>query len=87
MVSLKLLNLNEDQPSKKWFFWSNPYKNEVMITFLIEMLVTKLWSHDHIYKLSHMSFQNFLGDVIKRPGVAIFSDLVKIVTMFIKNSY
>ena len=37
-VSPKLLNLNQDHPSKKWFFWSNPYKIEVMITFLIEML-------------------------------------------------
>ena len=25
-------------PQKNWFFWSNPYKIEVMITSLIEML-------------------------------------------------
>ena len=37
-ASPKLLNLNQDHPSKKRFFWSNPYKIEVMITFLIEML-------------------------------------------------
>ena len=37
-VSPKLLNLNQDHPSKKRFFWLNPYKIEVMITFLTEML-------------------------------------------------
>ena len=38
-ASPKLLNLNEDHPSKKErFFWSNPYKIEVMKTSLIEML-------------------------------------------------
>ena len=36
-TSPKSLNLNQDPPSKKWFFRSNPYKIEVMITFLIEM--------------------------------------------------
>ena len=33
-----LLNLNQDHPSNKLFFCSNPYKVEVMITFLIEVL-------------------------------------------------
>ena len=37
-ASPKLLNLNEEHPSKKRFFWSNPYKIEVMITFFTEML-------------------------------------------------
>ena len=37
-ASPKLLNLNRGHPSKKRFFWSNPYKIEVMITFLMEML-------------------------------------------------
>ena len=37
-VSPKLLNLNQDHPSKKWFFSSNPYKIEVVIASLIEML-------------------------------------------------
>ena len=37
-ASPKLLNLNQDHPSKKRFFWSNPYKIEVMITTLIQML-------------------------------------------------
>ena len=37
-ASSKLLNLNQDHPSKKWFFQSNPYKIEIVITSLIEML-------------------------------------------------
>ena len=42
----KLLNLNQKDPSKSWFFWSNPYKIEVMIASLIEML--ELLNLDHI---------------------------------------
>ena len=38
-ASLKLLNLNQDHPSKNQFFWSNPHKIEVMITSIMEMLV------------------------------------------------
>ena len=34
----KLVNLDQDHPSKNRFFWANPYKIEVMITFFIEML-------------------------------------------------
>ena len=37
-ASPKLLNLNQDHPSKEQFFWSNPYEIEVIITFFIEML-------------------------------------------------
>ena len=44
-ASPKLLNLNQDHPSKKRFFWSNPYKIEVMITFLIEMLQLTNFGH------------------------------------------
>ena len=44
-ASPKLLNLNQDHPSKKWFFWSNPYKIKVMITSLIEMLELPNFSH------------------------------------------
>ena len=44
-ASPKLLNLNQDHPSKKRFFWSNPYKIEVMITFLIEMLQLPNFGH------------------------------------------
>ena len=34
----KLLNLNQVHPLKEWFFWSNPYKIDVIITSFIEML-------------------------------------------------
>ena len=37
-ASPKLLNLNQDHPSKNRILWLNPYKIEIMITFLIEML-------------------------------------------------
>ena len=45
----KLLNVNQDHPAKNWYFCSNPYKIEVMIAFLIDML--KLPLH---YNLSHV---------------------------------
>ena len=35
-ASPKLLNFSQEHPSKKIFFWSNPYKFEVMTTSLIE---------------------------------------------------
>ena len=41
----KLLNLNQDHLSIKAIFWSNPYKIEVMITFLIEMLQLPNFGH------------------------------------------
>ena len=37
-ASPKLLNLNQDHPSKKWFYWSNLCKIEVIMTSLIEIL-------------------------------------------------
>ena len=37
-ASTKLLNLNQEHPSKNWFFWSNPCKIKVIITSLIAML-------------------------------------------------
>ena len=47
-ASHKLLNLNQDHLSKKRFSWSNPYKIEVMITFLIEMLQLPNFGHTTI---------------------------------------
>ena len=44
-VSPKLLNLNQDHPSKKCFFWSKHYKIEVMITYLIETLELPNFGH------------------------------------------
>ena len=40
-ASPKLLNLNQDHSSKKWFFWSNPYKN----TSLTEILELPNFGH------------------------------------------
>ena len=47
-ASPKLLNLNQEHPSKNWFFWSNPYKLEIIITSLIEM--PELPNFDHMTK-------------------------------------
>ena len=44
-ASPKLLKLKQDQPSKKWFFWSNPDKVKVMITSLIDALVLPNFGH------------------------------------------
>ena len=53
-------------PQKKWFFWSNSYKIEVMITSVRQIRVTKLWSYDHIYNIIWIMWQNFVGDFIDR---------------------
>ena len=37
-ASPKLLNFNQDHPSKKRFFWSNPCKIKVVITSFMEVL-------------------------------------------------
>ena len=44
-ASHKLLKFNQDTPQKKWFFWSNPYKIEVMITSFIEVLELPNFGH------------------------------------------
>ena len=45
------------QKSQKWFFWSNPYKIEVKITSLIQMLELPNFGHvtTSIIYLSHMT--------------------------------
>ena len=42
---VKLFNLKQDHPQRKWFFKWNPYKIEVMITSLIEILELPNFSH------------------------------------------
>ena len=37
--------LTEGTPQKNWFLWSNPYKVEVMITSLIEILGLPNFGH------------------------------------------
>ena len=41
----KLISLKQDHFSKKWFLWSNPYRNEVIITFLIDILELPNFGH------------------------------------------
>ena len=50
-ASPKLLNLNQDHPSKKWFFWSNFYKLELDNFSYRNARTTKLWSLDHIHNM------------------------------------
>ena len=43
-------------PQKKWYFWSNPYKIEVMITSLIEMLELRLVTWTNLqYNMNHVT--------------------------------
>ena len=74
-----------------------------MITSLIEILATKLWPHEHIYNIICVTRWNFIGDVmdiimrsyilfqnivsLRRSGMAVFADIIKIVTMFIKTIF
>ena len=37
--------LTKSTPQKRWFFWSNPYKIEVVITSFIEMLELSNFGH------------------------------------------
>ena len=54
-------------PLKNWLFWSNPYKIEVMITSLIEMLelpnlghIFHIWfKFDHIHNIFFLSRFSF----------------------------
>ena len=94
----QIIKLEPRSPVKKSGFWSNPYKIEVMITFLIEMLQT-LVTLPHLWYNLNQEIK-FFGDVIdrnydvitffqntlilRRPGVAIFAGIIKNVTMFIK---
>ena len=50
-ASPKLFNLNQDHPQKKRFFWSNPYKIEIVITSHRNARVTKLPLHEQIYNV------------------------------------
>ena len=103
-ASPKLSKLNRDHPSKKQFFWSNPYKIKVVITSLIEMLQLPNFGHmntstmylescDKVLLVTSLTenmtsqplFQNTV--ILRRPGVAIFVDIIKISTRFIKKIF
>ena len=62
------------------------------------MLVTKLWSYNHIYNIIWVVWWHFVGDImerhydvmtfiLRRPRVAKFADIIKIGTMFIKTTF
>ena len=66
-ASPKWLNLNQDHPSKKQFFWSNPYQIEVMIIFSHRnATVTKLWSHNHIYNINWITWWKSVVDTMHK---------------------
>ena len=77
---------------KRWFFRSNPYKIKFMITSLVEMLElpnfghiatsTILWRHGHKLWRDNLYFK--ITFALGRPRVAIFADIIKIVTIFTK---
>ena len=66
----KLLNLNQVHLSKKLFFWSNPYKIEVMITSLIEMLELPNFGHMTTSAVSLKS----------RDGIFLMTRWIEIIT-------
>ena len=55
-------------PPKKLFFWSNPYKIEIMITSLIEMLELPNFGHmiTSTILFTWVTWQNFVGDIMDR---------------------
>ena len=90
-------------PQRKQFFWSNPYKIKVMITSLTEMLEFPNFGHmtkstinlNHVIKICWWCHEQKLWHhnlyfkifILRRSGVAIFVDIMKIVTMFIKSPF
>ena len=102
MLVLSYWTWSKTTRRKKQFFWSNPYKIEVVITFLIVLLQLTNFGHmttsilwfeswdKHLLVTSWLEimtsyplFQN--GVHLRRLRVAIFADIIKIVTMLIKT--
>ena len=49
----------QDNLSKKWFFWSHPYKIEVMIISLIEMQELPNFGHMTTFTIElHLQFES-----------------------------
>ena len=74
-------------PQKKCFFWSNPYKIEVMITSLIKLLELPKFGHITISTIYFESRdKNFVGDAMDLivTSQPLFQNVItKIVTIFI----
>ena len=58
-----------------------------MLTTLVETLVAKIWSNDHIYSI--ISVVNFISNtfISKRLGVVSLVDIIKIALLLIKPTY
>ena len=68
-------------PQTKQFFWSNPDKTEVVEShdkILLVMSSTEIMTPWPL-------FQNIV--ILRRPGVAIFADIIKIITRSIKQIF
>ena len=77
-------------PQKKWFFLSSPYEIEVMTTSLTEMLELPNFGHVAISTIKFVSHGQMLWYYklyFKKPSVAIFAEIIKIVIMFIKTIF
>ena len=97
IASLKLLDVNQHYTFEKWFFWSNPYKIEVMNFSYRNTRVSKLSSHDRTYNMIWVTWWNFVSTswskimvskllfqnsfILRRPRVGILADIIKIVTL------
>ena len=55
-VSPTWLNLKQDHPSKKRFFWSQPYKTKIMSS-VIEMLDLPIFDHMTTFAISSIVFE------------------------------
>ena len=94
----------QTNPQKNRFFWSNPYKIEVVITSLMEMLQLPNFGHMNTSTILFESRDNILlvtssaeimtsqplfqkSIILKRPEVASFVDIIKILTRFIKKIF
>ena len=85
-------------PQKMQFFCSTPYKIEVVITSFIEMLELPSFGHMNTCTIEFESrdkillmtswqklFQNTV--ILRKPDLAIFADIIKIIYMFIKKMF
>ena len=44
-MSVQIIELEPSTPQENWFLWSNPFKIEVMITSLVEILELSIFGH------------------------------------------
>ena len=94
-TTLKLVNLNQDNASKKSVFLAKSLKIKVMITFLIEMLElpsfgnmnTSIEFETHDKTLLMTSWTEIMTSkslfqntfILRKPCVANFTDIIKLI--------